>query len=133
MSVVGWFHRMRLRLRPRHTLQHQTCERFGAKCVPAAPRSKAGVALQTRGRFPLNALRHPPEHGTCGWYVWWGDTLTQDPHFFSALHVEHLSQYCPEFMPYAWLPPGWRVQVAPGHEEVWFDVSLLSPSESKRT
>jgi hypothetical protein len=111
------------------SLQHKTCMRFGAKCAPVAPGSKAGVALQTQGQLPLNGLRHPPEGDTCGWYLWWGDELDQtNDHFFQPLHVEHLDEYCPEAIPYLWLPPGWRIQVAPGHEDVWFEEKLLDLS-----
>ena len=27
----------------------------------------------------------------------------------------------------AGLPPGWRFLIAPGHEDVWYDGSLLDP------
>ena len=112
------------------TLQHEVCARYGAKCEPVAPRSKVGVALQTRGQQPLNALRHPPEDGTCGWYLWWGDTLNEDPDFFQPLHAEHLPECCPALVPYLSLPPGWRIQVAPNHEDVWFDEDLIHKSGS---
>ncbi len=102
--------------------------RFAAECSPVASGSKAGVALQTRGLQPLNALRHSPEAGTCGWYIWWGDLLDQaDVDFFQPLHVEHLLEYCPVVVPYLSLPPGWRAQVAPGHEDVWYESALLGP------
>jgi len=29
-------------------------------------------------------------------------------------------------VPFLGLPPGWRVLLAPGQEEVWFDAELLS-------
>jgi hypothetical protein len=106
-------------------LQHQTCQRFAASCLPVVPGSKAGVALQTRGQLPLNALRHAPVAGASGWYLWWGDTLTEHPEFFQPLHVEHLADYAPELVPYMSLPAGWRVQLAPGHEDVWFDTTLI--------
>jgi hypothetical protein len=125
--MLGWLRGLRGSRVSRS--QHKTCVRFGAKCAPAAAGSKAGVALRTLGQQPLNGLRHPPEHGTCGWYLWWGDTLDQtDLKFFQPLHVEHLEEYCPEAVPYLSLPPGWRIQVAPGHEDVWFDETLLDVS-----
>ena len=31
---------------------------------------------------PQNGLRHPQEHGTCGWYLWAGEELSQDADFF---------------------------------------------------
>jgi hypothetical protein len=105
--------------------QQDVCTRFGAKFDLPMPGSKVGIALQTHGQLPLNALRHPPEAGTCGWYLWWGDTLGQEPDFFQPLHVEHLRDRCPEILPYLGLAPGWRIQVAPGHEDVWYDPQLL--------
>jgi hypothetical protein len=105
--------------------QRVVCSRFGVLPDPADPSSKVGIALQTRGQEPLNGSRKSPEGGTCGWYLWWGDTLNEDPDFFKPLHVAHLEEYCPIIVPYLALPPGWRVQLAPGHEDVWFDEELL--------
>jgi len=105
--------------------QHRVCNRLGASYEPPQAGSKVGVALQTFGAQPLNALRHPAEQATSGWYIWWGDTLTEDPEFFQPLHVEHLSDRCPELLSYLALPPGWRVQLAPGHEDAWYDGKLL--------
>jgi hypothetical protein len=85
-----------------------------------------GIALHTLTSVPLNALRHPPEHGTCGWYIWGGETLSDDPTFFKPLHVSHLSEVCPSIVPYLGLAPGWRVLIAPNQEEVWFDETLLA-------
>jgi hypothetical protein len=125
MALLDWLRGRQSETPTTVDLQHQVCARFGAKCVPVAPGTKVGIALQTLGLQPLNALRQRPEGGTCGWYVWWGDTLNEDPEFFQPLHVEHLPERCPAVVPYLSLPPGWRVQVAPGHEDVWFDAELL--------
>ena len=73
---------------------------------------------------PLHGLRHPAQGGTSGWYLWTG-ALSQDPAFFKPVHVEHLFARCPAVLPYLGLPPGWRFLIAPGHEDVWFDASLL--------
>ena len=89
--------------------QQDVCRRFDVKYDPPTAESKVGIALQTRGHLLLNALRHPAEAGTCGWYVWWGDKLSQEPGFFQPLHVEHLDDHCPEILAYLALPPGWRV------------------------
>jgi len=125
MAMLDWLRGKQLEGKSTVDLQHQVCARFGATCAPVEPGSKAGVALQTRGLEPLNALRHPPQAGTCGWYLWWGDPLNEDPAFFQPLHVDHLPEHCPALVPYLSLPPGWRVQLAPGHEDVWFDAELL--------
>jgi hypothetical protein len=106
--------------------------RIAATCngQPAAPDPTGivGVAANVRDViWPLNGLRHPPEGDTCGWYIWAGEDLSQDPGFFSPLHVAHLSEWCPAVLPYMSLAPGWRFVIAPGYEDVWFDPSLLTP------
>lgn len=53
--------------------------------------------------------------------------MSSDPDFFQPLRVEHLTHWCPAVIPYLLLPPGYRFQIAPGHEDVWFDASLLAP------
>ena len=77
---------------------------------------------------PINGLRHPPEGDTTGWYIWAGENLSADADFFVPLCVVHLDEWCPEAIPYLGLPPGWRFLIADGHEDVWFDPSLLDIS-----
>jgi hypothetical protein len=92
------------------------------------PTDTAGVAANVReGIWPINGLRHAREGNSCGWYIWAGEELSQDPDFFSPLHVAHLSEWCPAVLPYLGLGPGWRFLIAPGYEDVWFDSSLLDP------
>jgi hypothetical protein len=110
------------------TVSHEQaaiCARFAATPMSCSAASKVGIALQTAGQLPLNGLRHPPEGGTCGWHVWWGETLSDDLDFFQPLHVAHLSERCPEIVPYLSLPPGWRVLLAPAYKDVWYDAGLL--------
>jgi len=51
--------------------------------------------------------------------------MSQDPDFFQPLHVSQLNKTCPEIIKYLALAPGWRVLLAGGHEDVWFDHELL--------
>ncbi|MFI7576794.1 hypothetical protein [Micromonospora sp. NPDC049497] len=75
---------------------------------------------------PLNALRHPIAGRSNGWFVWRGSEIPQDDdHFFDPLYIEHLDTHAPELVPYLALPPGWRVLLAPGHEDVWHDDELM--------
>jgi len=103
----------------------EVCSRFGVQ--PAFPLSsdKVGIALETLHLQPINALRHTPANGTCGWYIWGGESLLTAPDFFSPLHFAHLAERLPDLLSYLGLPPGWRVLLAPGYEDVWFDESLL--------
>jgi hypothetical protein len=105
--------------------QAATCEEFGSLFVPPDEDEQLGVALASLSQLPLNALRHRPESGTCGWYIWGGE-LSDDPQFFQSLHVHHLALYAPSLVTYLALAPGWRVLLAPGQTEVWYDPSLLA-------
>lgn len=106
--------------------QRDVCRRYSAVYAPTMPDEKFGIALATLdGRQPLNALRHPPEHGTCGWYVWAGEAFPTEDDAFVPLHVAHLTEHCPELRPYFGLGPGWRVLLAPGYVDVWYDRALL--------
>lgn len=100
------------------------CQSFGAECMPPEPGQKVGIALGSLGSVPLHAVRLAPERGTCGWYIYGGEYST-DADFYQPLHVVHLGEHCPCIVPYLALPPGWRVLLAPGYEDVWFDGELL--------
>ncbi len=109
-----------------HRDQEAVCDRFQVEWEEAPPSLKVGVALNVRsGLVPLNGLRHPPQVDTTGWFLWAGEELSEDPDFFVPVHVQHLGEWCPAAIPYLGLPPGWRFLVAPDHEDVWFDKSLL--------
>ena len=103
------------------------CARYGSPMAPPSPDDMLGVALATVGAAPLNALRHPSEGGTYGWFIWGGEELSSSPDFFQPLHVMHLAEYAPQLMPFLALAPGWRVLLAPGQVDVWFDAKLLVP------
>lgn len=106
--------------------QRQTCRRFDAEYLSAPPELKVGVALTTIGAQPLNALLHLPSGDTSGWYIWAGEELNHDPQFFQPVHMAHLRESCPELLPYLGRAPGWRVLIAPNHEDVWFDSSIVA-------
>lgn len=105
--------------------QKAVCAQYGSEYTPPAPLEKVGIALETLGQFPLNALRHAAGNGTSGWYIWAGELLSQEPNFFQPLHVQHLSERCPAIIPYLALAPGWRVLLAPSQIDVWFEEGLL--------
>lgn len=102
------------------------CQRVGAESAQPEAGTKLGIALSTLGQVPINGLRHPPENGTNGWYIWCGDDLRQNVDFFSPLHVEHINEYLPIVSGYLDLPPGYRFLIDEnGYEDVWFDKELL--------
>jgi hypothetical protein len=106
--------------------QRDICERFGADPVAAPADLKVGIARNVReGIEPINGLRHPPTGDTTGWYIWAGGGPSNDSDYFVPLHVAHLADWCANVLPYLSLPPGWRFQIADGHQDVWEDEALL--------
>ena len=105
--------------------QRAVCQHHGVAFDPPSTFEKVGIALSTLHLEPLNGLRHRPESGTCGWYIWGGSELSSASGFFDPLHVHHLDQRCPAVLPYLALPPGTRFLIAADHEDVWDDPSLL--------
>jgi hypothetical protein len=107
--------------------QREMCARFAVPFTPPRPDHKVGVNLDRGQDNPIHALRHPPEGSLCGWFVWDGDREipASDPDFFEALHLAHLPEWCSPLTPYLALPPGWRVLIASGYEDVWFDPTLM--------
>lgn len=108
-------------------IQKALCARFGAAYQPPEDSEKVGIALQTIHLRPLNGLRHLPEGGTCGWYLWGGEELSSDADFFQPMHVSHLEEKCPDVIPYLALPPGYRFLIHDSYEDVWEDPALRVP------
>ena len=103
----------------------EVCRRFGADLVATRPDSKLGVSpFLSSESLPIHGLSHPPQADTCGWYIWSGE-LSSDPDFFRPLQAAHLADRCPQVLKYLGLAPGWRFLIAPDHEDVWYDKSLL--------
>ena len=109
------------------TAQMEICRSYGVEPLVPDVEQKLGIALQTLGRVPLHGLRHIPEHGTCGWYIWAGEGPGTDPDFFQPLHIRHIENYCPDCTEFLALPPGWRYLKAGTYLDVWFDSDLLIP------
>lgn len=108
--------------------QRAVCQRYELEPMLAPAHLKVGIARNVReGLFPINGLRHRPQGDTTGWYIWAGGEPSDDPRFFEPVHIEHLDKWCADVIPYLQLPPGTRFQIAPGHEDVWEDASLLNP------
>jgi len=104
---------------------HDVCARFGLTPDQPQPGAKLGVSRGAlAGEWPLHGLRHRAEHGTSGWYLWSGE-YSPEPDFFVPLHVEHAAERLPAAAAYLSLPPGSRFLLAPDHEDVWLDPTLL--------
>jgi hypothetical protein len=106
--------------------EHQldVCRRFGVE--PDQPDLDDTLGIGPMGSLPINGLRHVRVGQTSGWYLWTGGDIDQsDGAFFRPSHVRHLIDHVPSALKYLALPPGWRFQIAPDHEDVWFDPELL--------
>lgn len=99
--------------------QKEVCRRFDATPVPCSGKEILGIAIETIGKMPINGLRQNPENGTCEWYIWYGEEMSEDTEFFKPLHVSHISKYLPGVEQYLSLPPGYRFLVAGEYEDVW--------------
>ena len=107
--------------------EQSVCEWAGVEPRTPEPGTKLGIALATLGKKPINGLRHNPENGTNGWYIWCGTELSEDSEFFDSLHVEHIREYLPEVEEYLALPPGYRFLIdGNDYEDVWFEEELLN-------
>ncbi|MGZ8407248.1 MAG: immunity protein Imm33 domain-containing protein [Caulobacteraceae bacterium] len=112
-----------IRLEAEH---HKICRKHGAPFLAAPESLKAGIAQNIEAPlWPINGLRHQPEEGTTGWFLWAGEQMEESDDFFKPAHVHHLKDLRPEVLPYLGLAPGWRFLIAPNYEDVWYDPSLL--------
>ncbi|MEI8602923.1 hypothetical protein P4S55_20305 [Shewanella sp. PP-Sp27a-2] len=105
--------------------QEDICKKFNASYTSCLSSDKLGVALETLGKLPINGVRHKAENGTCGWYIWCGEDLSEDVDFFKPLHVSHVGEYLPEVEAYLSLPEGYRFLLAGDYEDVWYDSGVI--------
>lgn len=108
--------------------QKAFCLEHNAEFVATLPESKLGYAFSTKGRLPVNGLRHLPEGDTCGWYIWCGEDFPDAGDFFEPLHAKHVYEDQPELRKLLGLAPGYRFLVAGDHLDVWYDAALLHES-----
>jgi hypothetical protein len=110
---------------PMEQEQRAVCTKYSAEYLPSVESDKAGFALSTKGLIPVNGLRHPPENGTSGWYIWCGEEFSEAADFFVPIHTSHIYEDFPEIAKYLGLPAGYRFLLAGYSVDVWFDESLL--------
>ena len=114
-----------LSLSSANELQQAFCQEHKYDFVPSPGDSKSGFAVSTRGRVPINGLRHPAAGDTNGWYIWCGEVFSEAADFFSPMHVQHIYEEYPELVRLFGLAPGYRFLVAGEYLDVWYDPLLL--------
>jgi len=103
--------------------QQEVCKKYNSNWVPINKNLKVG-ASDNLTTDPLNALRHPSEHGTTGWFIWSGDYSTADD-FLKPICAEHLLQVRPQIIKYLGLDIGYRFIIDNrGYEDIWYDDTL---------
>lgn len=100
------------------------CREYGSGFVPASEQDIIGYSSINEGVWPLNGLRNQNSTGYSGWYIWWGDNLSEKSDFFKPIHLSHVQVIGVNFRPYLSLEPGWRWLLAPDYVDVWFDASV---------
>lgn len=108
------------------TNQKNICEKYNTIWFDTPLDLKIGISKNIKsGIMPINGLRHKPENGTAGWYIWAGEFSFQYD-FFTPIHIFHLVEKYPELLKYLGLPPGYRFLIDDkGYEDIWFDEKLL--------
>lgn len=109
----------------REAIQKALCADMKADFVAAPSDWISGFASETKGRTPLNGLRHPANPGTTGWYLWCGEENSRAKDFYQPIHTQHLYDDFPIAAKLLGLPPGYRFLLACEYLDVWFDPSLL--------
>lgn len=107
-------------------MQRKICQKYQADFTKVDSSLKMGIARNVKSKLkPVNGLRHNPENGTSGWYIWAGEELKKETDFFLPVHTRHVSDWNKDIEKYLALPPGWRFLIDGDYEDVWFDESLL--------
>jgi hypothetical protein len=106
--------------------QLSLCEKYATRPQLLLQHDRLGIAIDTLSLAPINGLRIPALSGSSGWFIYGGDSPSEDPSFYQPLCVTHLSKHCEIAIPYMCLPAGWRFQIdANGYEDVWYDEALM--------
>lgn len=106
--------------------QKAVCQTYKAEYLPSDGEDRSGFALSTNGMVPINGLRHPPQNGTTGWYIWCGENYSEAVDFFVPVHTSHICEENPEIGRLLGLAPGYRFLLAGDYLDVWYDESLLN-------
>lgn len=75
---------------------------------------------------PKNGLRIMSSGSMTGWYLFAGESMSDDPDHFDPYCATHLVELAPDILVYPGLPVGWRFLHAPEYEDVWFDPNLIA-------
>ena len=107
-------------------LQRAACERTNTSPAFLSPTDRIAIGRDFDiTRLPINGLRHPPYGDMCGWNIWSGEVLSDEPDYFNVICYEHLVPNGSDWLQYLALPAGWRFLAAPGYEDIWFDQALF--------
>lgn len=111
--------------------QKEICTKYKVDWRPVNPKHKIGISDNLDSE-PIHGLRHSPDKGTTGWFIWTGE-YSADTDFFKPVHAVHLLERRPDLIKYLGLPPGHRFLVdSKGYEDIWEDKELVKDSMNTR-
>ena len=88
-------------------LQRAVCQRTKTRPAFLLPTDRIAIGRDFDvTRLPINGLRHPPYGNMCGWNIWSGETLSDDPDYFNVMCYEHLAAERWDWLQYLALPAG---------------------------
>lgn len=103
--------------------QKKICKKYDSLWKPINKDFKVGISTELNSE-PLNGLRHNPEDGTTGWFIWSGEYEERED-FFKPICAEHLLEKKPEIIKYLGLDVGFRFLTGKeNYEDVWFDKKI---------
>lgn len=101
--------------------QKLICLKYGSRFSLPSHILNVGLALKSLSHSPIHGVREPESEGSSGWYIWAGD-YSEDPSFFSPVHLVHLYDLVPAVIPYLGLEAGFKFVIdGMGYEDVWKD------------
>ena len=111
--------------------QRKVCGRYSADFTPIHWASRVAVAADFfSDALPKNGLRIAANDNMTGWYLYAGETMSEDAGYFKPYCSGHLPHLLPSVVAYLGLPIGWRFLLAPNYEDVWHDESLVMAEDS---
>jgi hypothetical protein len=106
--------------------QKALCKKYGSNYVPIDKKLYVGIDLDTQGLLPINALRHPAQGTTNGWYIWFGEKFSTKEDWFKPTCIDCLPKYLDnDTINLLALEPGFRFLKSKNYLDIWFDKTLL--------
>jgi hypothetical protein len=84
-------------------VQRRLCKDRQIPYLASPADSKTGFALVSKGKLPINGLRHTPGETTSGWFIWCGEQFLEQPdflHLYTHITSTKIALKLPSFWGY---------------------------------